>query len=127
MGTTDRFVKTNETLVLKVSKIVIPKTYNPEAYKDDVAVMLLKGSVPKNYRFIEPIEMNNHAVKTGTLCNVTGWGSMKEAVSFMTINKFINTKKIFVGSNAKFSLNRGRSNCGYSKLSYEILDIWRFG
>lgn len=82
MGTLNRYQKTNETLVYKVSKITVPTSYNSESFKDDVAVMFIKGSVPENYRYIVPIRMNDAELKKGTLCTVSGWGSLREAVSF---------------------------------------------
>ncbi|KAL5285495.1 hypothetical protein ACFFRR_007296 [Megaselia abdita] len=79
MGTINRYKKTNETLVYKVSKIAIPSSYKGDDFKDDVAVMFIKGSVPENYRYIIPIPMNHLDLKRGTLCSVTGWGSLREA------------------------------------------------
>lgn len=81
MGTLNRFQKTNETVVYPVSKIVVPKTYDPDAFKDDVAVMFIKGSVPLKYRYIVPIPLNNEELRTGTPCSVTGWGTLRAAVS----------------------------------------------
>lgn len=81
MGTLNRYQKTNETLVYKVSKITVPDSYSPDDFKDDIAVMFIKGSVPEKYRYIVPIAMNFVELKKGTMCTVTGWGSLREAVS----------------------------------------------
>lgn len=81
MGTLNRYQKTNETLVYKVSKISVPDSYRSDDFKDDIAVMFIKGSVSEKYRYIAPIAMNFDELKKGTMCSVTGWGSLREAVS----------------------------------------------
>lgn len=85
MGTLNKYQKTNETLVYKVSKITVPESYQPNGFKNDVAVMFIKESVPEKYRYIVPIPMNNVELKLGTLCSVTGWGSLAAAVSFTSL------------------------------------------
>ncbi|KAH8394395.1 hypothetical protein KR222_002305 [Zaprionus bogoriensis] len=74
MGNLDRFNETN-TLVFNISHLsLLMETFNLSTYNQDIALLVLDGSVPENHPTIRPIALDESVVSAGVLCQVTGWG-----------------------------------------------------
>lgn len=86
MGNVDRFEYKKNTLVFDISKIVKRvKIFNLTTYANDIAIILLNGSVPDKHPTVKPIVLNGGDLRTNLTCQATGWG-YNEDVSATSIS-----------------------------------------
>ncbi|KAH8300927.1 hypothetical protein KR044_004721, partial [Drosophila immigrans] len=78
MGTLDRFNDT-QTMTFDIEQLILRlDKFNLSNYDQDIAVLILNGSVPSNHPTIRPIELSALAMPAGQECQVTGWGTTEE-------------------------------------------------
>lgn len=75
MGGLDRWTKDNNTLIIKVKKVVGHKDYNPDTYANDIAVIILDSDVPANHPTAAPIALASSSPIPGRACQISGWGT----------------------------------------------------
>lgn len=75
MGNLDRTANNEKSLKLSVSEIVTAQHFNPSTFRDDLAILFLNQSIPKNFSRTEIIELNqNLSLDHDVKCLATGWG-----------------------------------------------------
>lgn len=75
MGSLDRFVRSNNTLYIRASRIVGHKKFNPDNFDNDIALIILAEDVPSNHPTVQPILLADRAVTVGSACQISGWGT----------------------------------------------------
>ncbi|XP_067640832.1 trypsin II-P29 [Eurosta solidaginis] len=80
MGTQNRYVRVNGTIVSEVRAIAYMNTFSSDTMRDDVGLIFLKTgiAVNKTHLSIEPIMLSNSSTPAKTQCQVSGWGKTKQ-------------------------------------------------
>ncbi|XP_075155639.1 trypsin eta-like [Haematobia irritans] len=64
-----------DALNFTIREVYTAPGFDPDTFKDDVAVLVLNQSIPENYTRAMEIELNEDPqIPIGTKCTVTGWG-----------------------------------------------------
>lgn len=85
LGTLNRFLKDNNTIVSRVSSIDYLPGFNVDTMKDDIAIVFLSTGLPdtiinSTHPSISPIELSNSNLKPGSTCQITGWGKTENVI-----------------------------------------------
>lgn len=75
MGSLDRFVRDNNTLYIRASKIVGHKKFKASNFDNDIALILLEQEVPSNHPTVAPIPLAERPFVIGSSCRISGWGT----------------------------------------------------
>jgi secreted trypsin-like serine protease len=79
MGSLELFNRTPDTIVRRVSKVIGHKKYDPDSFKNDVAVLKLDYPVPENHSTVQPIPLSGISAdyRVGESCQISGWGTLE--------------------------------------------------
>uniref|UniRef100_A0A8D8HVD1 Trypsin eta n=1 Tax=Culex pipiens TaxID=7175 RepID=A0A8D8HVD1_CULPI len=84
-GGTSRTVQTEDTVVRKVSRVVVHERYNPNNFDNDVGLLILDEPVPATHPALRTIPMTSASPSTLSSCQTSGWGTTQYGVSQTTI------------------------------------------
>uniref|UniRef100_A0A8D8C5D4 Trypsin eta n=2 Tax=Culex pipiens TaxID=7175 RepID=A0A8D8C5D4_CULPI len=76
-GGTSRTVQTEDTVVRKVSRVVVHERYNPNNFDNDVGLLILDEPVPARHPALRTIPMASVSPSTLSVCQTSGWGTTK--------------------------------------------------
>lgn len=112
MGGLGLFVRTDDTVVRRVSKVIGHKGYNPDTFKNDVAVLKLDAPVPENHPTVRPIPLSGilTARRVGEKCQISGWGTLEYVEDRPTSSPWLVAANISI--NSKADCNRVQSHDG---------------
>lgn len=83
MGALNRFDRQDKNILsFNVTEYKMLNTFNITTYNDDIAMLFMDGSVPRNHRGAKPVSLNwNVDVEEDTVCQVLGWGVTEEVIN----------------------------------------------
>lgn len=84
-GTTILNEMDNLTQEYLIEKIIGHEDYNYATLENDIALLFLNSFIPYDYPGIAPIPIKLTAIKPGTYCNVSGWGSRHYHLQMVTL------------------------------------------
>jgi len=71
-GNLKRFEKEDNSMSIKVIKIISHERYKPEDSRNDIAMLVLAEKIPKDHPTVKPIKIGQ--AKPGQVCQAIGWG-----------------------------------------------------
>lgn len=86
--------RTNVTFVSDVKQITSHRRYSSRTLSNDIALLNLTTPVPYNHPVVRSIPLTTREFPTGTICQISGWGSMI-SVSFFFSFQIFNKKTFF--------------------------------
>lgn len=84
-GGTSRTERTQDTVIRKVTRVVIHERYRGANFDNDVGLLILDEPVPATHPTLRPISMTSVSPNTLTSCQTSGWGTTQYGVSQTTI------------------------------------------
>uniref|UniRef100_A0A1L8DQJ8 Putative trypsin-like serine protease n=1 Tax=Nyssomyia neivai TaxID=330878 RepID=A0A1L8DQJ8_9DIPT len=73
--------QTPNTFTSDVARLVIHPGYNRNTNADDIAILILKTTVPASHSSFRPITLRSVPVDSNTTCEISGWGRTSETGS----------------------------------------------
>lgn len=112
MGSLGLFVRTNNTVVRKVRKVIGHQGYNPETFKNDIALLILESPVPENHPTVQPIPLSGILTdkRVGERCQISGWGTLEYVEDSPTSSPWLVAANISI--NSKNACNKVESHDG---------------
>ena len=82
LGEHDIKTKSTWEQIYNITEIILHPKYNPNGFDHDLALLHLKRNASFNHRVgTACLPGQNTSFPIGTICYITGWGSLKENVS----------------------------------------------
>lgn len=76
LGNRNRFKNTDNTQIFQVKELLFKMSkFNLSTYSQDIALIVLKGSICLSDPMAKPILLADAAFPSNTSCQITGWGS----------------------------------------------------
>lgn len=112
MGSLGLFERTNNTVVRSVIKVIGHKGYDPDTFKNDVAVLKLDAPVPENHPTVKPIPLSGILAekRVGERCQISGWGTLEYVEDRPTSSPWLVAANINI--NSKTACNQIESHDG---------------
>jgi len=76
MGTLLRTERTTDTKQYSIKKIIKHPNYNLDNNLNDIAILIIDGSIPSSDPFIQPIPLRTQPITDNEACRIDGWGTL---------------------------------------------------